>query len=389
MNIKFGLVLYYLCYLFTNVTSMKIYDNNDDNNNDNDKNDDSDDEHKDFEGEKFEFENFEIENDKVKIESSSELSEIEYQIECSENDPISFKMEYKSINLTTSAESETKSRVLIYGIQEWYDSNGDKIMQDDEKINDLYLVGSQGYENILYAGPDNSNIYSFYINEKITNDNIGGFVNTISYITNNFTNYYSPNMLKFDVLINNWIFENPQNQLSVLIEYRTESETESEDSKDSESGYLVQTTTDPSTGFSAFEWTTTYIYNGTNCIDYNCLGNIQTRILTQTELTLLVYTDDEYEGEHSTGIWFCFDAQGPINIYWDPNVGVYTSPLGSFTTSSSSKSSKSFSTGKYAGIAIGSIFGFGLVFGIGIFAFKFKRNKEISSEKDIEKLTSL
>ena len=303
-----------------------------------DKEDKEDKEDKDFGEEDFEFSNFEVEEDKVKIESDSENYEIEYEIECEETNPIETKLKYESTN-SSGFETETKSRVLIHGIQEWFDENYDGIMQDSEKVGALYFVGENYYEDITYVGPDNYGVYDFTINEREN-----GFLTMIAHLTSNFTEYYDPNSMKFDIIIQDWDYQSSENQLALLMEYRTETEIEYESDSETESseyeeGYVYQKTTDPSLGYSALIWNNTIVYDDVN------VGTVSTRMLNVTELYSLIQTDDEYEGEQTSGIWFCFSSKGANSIYWDPNIGVYTTPLSSSSSSSISSSNNRLSAG--------------------------------------------
>ena len=356
-------------------------------------------EDKDFDDEHFEFSNIEIEKDEVKIESNSENYEIKYEIESKDNNPIISKLKYESKN-SSGFETETKSRVLIQGIQEWFDSNSDGVMQDNEKVGNLYFVGENQYEDITYVGPDSYNVYDFIISETQS-----GFLTMIAHLTSNFTENYDPNSMKFDIIIQDWIYQNSENQLALLMEYRTESETESKDEdededededknkdedreededEDEDEGYIYQQTLDPSLGYSALIWNTTIVYNN------NSIGTVETRILNTSELNSLIETDDEYEGEQTSGMWFCFSAKGSNNIYWDPNIGVYTTPLSSTSSSSSSSSSNNYLTSTtIGGIVAASIAGCII---IGVFYYivsKFKSNKKPPTDAETQHLTKL
>ena len=316
--------------------------------NDGDKKDD-DKGDKDFENEDFEFSLFEVENDKVEVESDSVNYEIEYEIKCEDTDPIESKMKYKSTN-SSGIETETKSRVLIHGIQEWIDDNEDGIMQDDEKVSLFYYVGENEYEDITFVGPNNDEVYDFTIQEKPA-----GFLTMVAHLTSNFTEYYDPNSMKFDIIINNWIYQNPDSQLALLMEYRTEDEIETEeddkkkengDQEDKEEGYVSQKTSTPSQGFSALQWNTTIVYDTVN------VGSVETRTLNSTELAELLQTDDEYEGEQTIGIWFCFSPKSADTLFWDPSIGVYTTPLSSSSSTSNSSNKKTYTSGEIGMITV-------------------------------------
>lgn len=336
--------------------------------------DNGNEDNKDFENEHFEFSNFEIEQDKIKVESNSKNYDIEYEIECEDTNPIISKLKYKSTN-ASGFETETKSRVIIHGIQEWFDENADTIMQDNEKIGLFYFVGENQYEDISYVGPDVDNVYDFIIHE-----NPNGYLTMISHLTSNFTKYYDPNSMKFDIIIQDWFYQNNENQLALLVEYRTESETESD-----EDGYVSQKTSNPYLGYSALTWNTTIVYDNTN------IGSVSTRMLNASQLNKLIQTDDEYEGEQTSGMWFCFNAKGANNIYWDPNIGVYTTPLSSSSSSTSSSSNKSSLTnGAIGGIAFISFIGFVLLF-MAIYYFKrrHENNELIKNSEETHHLNKL
>jgi len=227
---------------------------------------------KDFGEEDFEFSNFEVEEDEVKIESDSENYEIKYEIESKNTKPIETKLKYESTN-SSGVETETKSRVLIHGIQEWFDENYDGIMQDIEKIGELYFVGENQYKDITYVGPDSYGVYDFTISETEN-----GFLTMISHLTCNFTEYYDPNSMKFDIIIQDWVYQSSENQLALLMEYRTETEIEYEtdseiESSGDEEGYVYQKTTDPSLGYSALIWNNTIVFDDVN------VGSVSTRML--------------------------------------------------------------------------------------------------------------
>ena len=337
-----------------------------------DKEDKEDKEDKDFEDEHFEFSNFEVEEDEVKVESNSENYEIEYEIESKGTNPIETKLKYESKN-SSGFETETKSRVLIHGIQEWFDENYDGLMQDNEKVGTLYFVGENQYEDITYVGPDSYDVYDFTISEAQN-----GFLTMIAHLTSNFTEYYDPNSMKFDIIIQDWIYQNNENQIALLMEYRTETETEYEN--ENEEGYVSQKTSTPSLGYSALIWNSTIVYDDIN------VGSVSTRMLNATELNSLIETDDEYEGEQTSGMWFCFSSKGANSIYWDPNIGVYTTPLTSTTeTSSSSSSSDDYlSSSTIGGIVAASIAGC-IIFGtIYYLSTKYKSYKNIFQTKDAE-----
>lgn len=342
-----------------------------------DVNNENSDNNKDFGNEHFEFGNIEIEQDTVKVESHSSNYEIEYEITSKETNPIESKLKYKSTN-SSGFETETKSRVLIHGIQEWFDINSDGLMQDDEKIGTLYFVGENQYEPITSVGPDSYNVYDFTISE-----NINGFLNMIAHLTSNFTQNYDPNSMKFDIIIKDWSYQNNENQLALLMEYRTENEMETD-----EEGYVSQKTTTPSLGYSALIWNSTIIYDDIN------VGTVSTRMLNTTQLNSLIQTDYEYEGEQTSGMWFCFSSKGANNIYWDPNIGVYTTQLTSSTPSpspSSSSSKNSLSSTTIGGIVVGSI-AFCIVLGtIYCIIIKIKscKNKQRTSESDSVQLFNI
>lgn len=322
---------------------------------------------KDFEGEDFEFSNFEVEEDKVEVESDSKNYELKYEIKCEETDPIETKLKYESTN-SSGFETETKSRVLIHGIQEWFDENQDGIMQDNEKIGEIYFVGENQYDPITYVGPDSYNVYDFTISEKAY-----GFLSMIAHLTSNFTTFYDPNSMKFDIIIQDWIYQNSDNQLALLMEYKTENEMETEE-KD-EGGYVSQKTSSPSLGYSALIWNSTIVYDDTS------VGLVSARILNATELNSLIQTDDEYEGEETSGIWFCFSPKGANTIYWDPSIGVYTTPVSS---SSSSSSTSSSSNNYLSSTTIGGIVAACVIGCIILSVFYYIRVK-IKSHKDTQK----
>jgi hypothetical protein len=359
--IFFSFLSYFVYGIQYEVVANDIFDiDNDDD--DYDYDDDDYDKDKDFGDEYFEFSNFEVEEDEVNVETNSENYEINYEIESKNNKPIETKLKYKSTN-TSGFETETKSRVLIHGIQEWFDENLDEIMQDSEKIGTLYFVGENQYKNITCIGPDNYGIYDCTISEKHN-----GFLTMIAHLTSNFTKYYDPNSMKFDIIIQDWIYQNNENQLALLMEYRTENETEYETQTSYEEGYVSQKTSDPSLGYSALIWNTIIVYNN------NSIGFVSTRILNATELNSLIETDDEYEGEQTLGMWFCFSSKGTNSIYWDPNIGVYTTPLSSSSSSSSSNNYLGINT--IGGIVGASIAGCIVIGTIYYFVNKYKFYKK-------------
>jgi hypothetical protein len=298
---------------------------------------------KDFEDEDFEFSNIEVEEDKVEVETDSKNYELKYEIKCEETDPIETKLKYESTNLS-GFETETKSRVLIHGIQEWFDENQDGIMQDNEKIGEMYFVGENQYDPITYVGPDSYNVYDFTISEKAY-----GFLTMIAHLTSNFTTFYDPNSMKFDIIIQDWVYQNSNNQLALLMEYKTENEMETQE-KD-EGGYVSQKTSTPSLGYSALIWNSTIVYDDTS------VGLVSARMLNTTELNSLIQTDDEYEGEETSGIWFCFSPKGAASIYWDPSIGVYTTPVSSSSSASSSSSDNYLSSTTVGGIVAACVAG--------------------------------
>ena len=97
----------------------------------------------------------------------------------------------------------------------------------------------------------------------------------------------------------------------------------------------------------------------------------------------MIQTDDEYEGEQTSGMWFCFSSKGANSIYWDPNIGVYTTPLSS-TSSSSSSSNGGLSSNAVSGIVAAAIISCIVV---GVFCYigiKFNSNKNANHIKDAE-----
>jgi hypothetical protein len=333
-------------------------------------------EDKDFGDEHFEFSTFEVEEDEVKVESNSENYEIEYEIESKGTNPIETKLKYESKN-SSGFESKTKSRVLIHGIQEWFDGNYDGLMQNSEKVGALYFVGENQYEDITYVGPDSSNVYDFTISETQS-----GFLTMFAHLTSNFTEYYDPNSMKFDIIIQDWIYQSSENQLALLMEYRTETETESKSESSDEEGYVSQKTTSPSLGYSALIWNTTIVYDDIN------VGTVSTRMLNTTELNSIIQTVDEYEGEQTSGIWFCFSSKGSNNIYWDPNIGVYTTPLTS-TTETSSSSNNYLSSTTIGGIVAASIAGCIVIGTIYYVVNKYKSYKKPITDSETHHLTKL
>jgi hypothetical protein len=329
---------------------------------------------KDFEDEDFEFSNIEVEEDKVEVETDSKNYELKYEIKCEETDPIETKLKYESTNLS-GFETETKSRVLIHGIQEWFDENQDGIMQDNEKIGEMYFVGENQYDPITYVGPDSYNVYDFTISEKAY-----GFLTMIAHLTSNFTTFYDPNSMKFDIIIQDWVYQNSNNQLALLMEYKTENEMETQE-KD-EGGYVSQKTSTPSLGYSALIWNSTIVYDDTS------VGLVSARMLNTTELNSLIQTDDEYEGEETSGIWFCFSPKGAASIYWDPSIGVYTTPVSSSSSASSSSSDNYLSSTTVGGIVAACVAGcviLSVFYYIGVKVKSYKDTKK-TVESDTAKL---
>jgi hypothetical protein len=368
--IFFTLFNYFVYGINYNLVPNDIFDID----NENKDKEDKDKEDKDFGEEDFEFSNFEVEEDEVKVESDSENYEIKYEIESKNNKPIETKLKYESTN-SSGFETETKSRVLIHGIQEWFDENYDGIMQDIEKVGELYFVGENQYEDITYVGPDNYGVYDFTISETQN-----GFLTMIAHLTSNFTEYYDPNSMKFDIIIQDWAYQSSENQLALLMEYRTEDEMDSDETN--EEGYVSQKTSTPSLGYSALIWNNTIVYNN------NSVGTVSTRMLNATELYSLIQTDDEYEGEQTSGIWFCFSSKGANNIYWDPNIGVYTTPLSS-TTQSSSSSNNHLSSAAIGGIVAASIIGCIVVGTLYYVVNKYKSYKKPLNDAETHQLTKL
>ena len=122
---------------------------------------------------------------------------------------------------------------------------------------------------------------------------------------------------------------------------------------------------------SALIWNTIIVYNN------NSIGFVSTRMLNATELNSLVETDDEYEGEQTLGLWFCFSSKGTNSIYWDPNIGVYTTPLSS---SSSSSSNDYLSSTTIGGIVAASIAGCIVIGTIYYVINKYKSNKKLLND---------
>ena len=217
-------------------------------------------------------------------------------------------MNYKSKNISGFI-TEKNSKLLIQGIQEWNDINNDGIMQDNEKIGQLYYIGDYGYEKINYDVYNYDDVYEFHIREKSNN-----FLQIVLYLQNNFTEYYNPNIIKFDIIISNWYYENNENQLSLLMEYKTDS-----DIKTNINGYSYQKYNDTYLDYSVLKWENVFVYDKEN------KGTIKPRLLNNNELSSLLYTDKKYSEEQSSGMLFCFSAKGSSDIYWYPNIGIYNS----------------------------------------------------------------
>ena len=250
-------------------------------------------------------------------------------------------------------------------------------MQDNEKVGDLYFVGKNQYEDITYVGPDSYDVYDFTISETQN-----GFLTMIAHLTSNFTEYYDPNSMKFDIIIQDWIYQNSENQLALLMEYRTESDTENGDKQQNEEGYVSQKTSDPSLGYSALIWNSTIVYDDIN------VGIVSTRMLNAAELNSLIQTDDEYEGEQTSGIWFCFSAKGSNDIYWDPNIGVYTTPQSS-SSSSSSSSNNYLSSSSIGGIVAACVAGCIVISVFYYIGYKIKSYKQPEKDVETQQLTIL
>lgn len=249
------------------------------------------------------------------------------------------KLKYKSTN-SSGFETAAKSRILIHGIQEWFDSNYDGLMQDSEKVATLYFIGENHYEPITSVGPDNYDVYDINISETRN-----GYLTMIAHMTSNFTNYYEPNSMKFDIIIQKWIYKNNENQFAILMEYRTESEMETDDER-----YIEQKTISPSIGYSALIWNTTFVTNDLG------IGSISAIRINAIELNRLIGTDDEYEGEQTIGMWFCFSSKGADKIFWDPNpmIGLYTT-LPSYILQSAASVKNSLFSHTIAGVVAISI----------------------------------
>lgn len=260
----------------------------------------------------FKFNNFEIEKNKVKIKSSDNNYEIKYDILCNHNEPIISKINYRSTNFS-EINDETKSKILIHGIQEWFDTNNDGIIQDDEKIGPLYYIGENGYQTITYAYSDNIGVYEFNISEKQN-----GFIKIIMRLTNNFTDFHDPNTINIDITISDWYYQNDENQIALLVEYKTIEDIDTYDD-----GYIYQKNHNTNLSYSYLEWKKTFLYDNKN------EGSVKTRILDDDELFSLLHTEKEYEKEKTSGIWFCFNSKGSNNILWDTNIGINTIPMNS------------------------------------------------------------
>jgi hypothetical protein len=229
--------------------------------------------------------------DKIKIESETPTVELDFEIKAAS--PLSIEMDFEEA--VEDGELETSSRVLIHHVQEWRDANADGIMQVNEAVGKAYKIGSKGgYNDIYPKPPKNPTSYNFTIEEAQN-----GPVTLMGHAVAIQNEYYDPSSFKFDLLLSNWQYQNPQtNQLAVLIEVRME--TEMVYAEDSSDGIIAQAT---GSAYSAFEWRTTFQYGEGE------EGTIQTREATRAELNALRINTRKIKGEeYRTFLWYCFGA---------------------------------------------------------------------------------
>jgi hypothetical protein len=244
---------------------------------------------------RFDHEEYEMsikyQTDKIKIESKSPTIDITFDVMAKST--LSVKMKLKET--TNSTELESKSRALIHYVQEWRDLNTDGIMQEGEKVGKAYKIGSSEGYNDIYPEPPDHPVYSYNFTIEEANN---GPVTLIGHVVAIQNEFYDPSSLKFDLLFNDWQYQDAQNnQLAVLIEVRMETEMEYE--KDGNEGVIAQEAS--SSAYSAFEWRTTFQYGD------NEEGTIQTREATDAEVAELgIETEDDFEGEVPKFMWYCF-----------------------------------------------------------------------------------
>jgi hypothetical protein len=229
-------------------------------------------------------------HDKIKIESETPTVELDFEIKAAS--PLSIKMDFEET--LEDAELETKSRALIHYVQEWRDLNSNGIMDVNEKVGKAYKIGSRkgGYNDIYPKPPKNPTSFNFTIEEANN-----GPVTLIGHVVAVENEFYDPSSFKFDLLINDWQYQDAQNnQLAVLIEVRMETEMEYEE--DDKDGAIAQAA---SSAYSVFEWRTDFQYGD------NQEGDIGMREATKAELDVLrISTKKGRKDEVSSFVWYSF-----------------------------------------------------------------------------------
>jgi hypothetical protein len=239
--------------------------------------------------------------DKVDVKSESSSTELKYSVEAEKPMLVSMKYEDRISNGTI----ETSARALLHYVQEWKDSNGDGIMQVDEKITGdkgQRQIGAMGYKPITPLPLPGATSYSFDLVELDNLVGITGHVVAASSIQ------YDPNQIKFDFYVNNWDYNSSANQLAVLIEVRMKSEVEYEN----DGGDADLTEITYSSAYASFEWRTTFLYDTADQLGFT--GTIQTRLATPDEISALGISAPD-EDETPTYMWYCFGknaAQGKL-----------------------------------------------------------------------------
>ncbi len=258
-----------------------------------------------------------VEDDRIKIEAELEegdnKDEVELDIDTKEDEELEIELRYKSE--TGSTKSDVRFRVEFKEIIEYLDVNTTgNGYQDGEELS-VYEIGESGWKPLGYTTEtvDNVDIHVF---TATTDDLVFKVVLRIAGAFLDLENFtLTPNAVKIDVEINNYAYTSNASSLALMTKVKAELEQEIEEESSEEEEGLTTNEQEISLDTSDFEgffsWKETALADGQEIQ----VLNSQLADGSQDE-------DDLLEGESCMKIYFSFIAVTPVNIYWDPKVGV-------------------------------------------------------------------
>lgn len=250
----------------------------------------------------------EIDDEKFIIESTlkndtnKDKFDIEFDVGTADQAEIKLKFETEA----GSNETELEYRVKFDEIIEFTDENVPGYQ--NETLLTRYEIGKVGWLPLEHT----NNVSSGLITINATT--VDGVFSLILRMSNTFMNdenaTLSSNSLKIDVLINNFPFATTGSKLAVKALLKTESDMNVDDESEDELEGIASNETE--VGITSA--------SASGFFSWSDLAEVDGVIVDVLTSALSNSTADE--GEPSSMMYYTFNATDPVNIVWDPKIGV-------------------------------------------------------------------